>query len=105
MIFDYNVIWEAMPLYLGGLLTTLKLLAISLFFGLLAALPLGLMRVSKQPIINGVAWLYTYVIRGTPMLVQLFLIYYGLAQIAPAAACLQWSAQPHRRAQALRRCA
>ena len=30
MIFDYNVIWEAMPLYLGGLLTTLKLLAISL---------------------------------------------------------------------------
>lgn len=31
MIFDYNVIWEAMPLYLGGLLTTLKLLALSLF--------------------------------------------------------------------------
>ncbi|MGB7648770.1 MAG: amino acid ABC transporter permease, partial [Pseudomonas fluorescens] len=29
MIFDYNVIWEAMPLYLGGLVTTLKLLAIS----------------------------------------------------------------------------
>jgi len=81
MIFDYNVIWEAMPLYLGGLLTTLKLLAISLFFGLLAALPLGLMRVSKQPVVNGAAWLYTYVIRGTPMLVQLFLIYYGLPQV------------------------
>lgn len=30
------------------------------------------MRVSKQPIVNGAAWLYTYVIRGTPMLVQLF---------------------------------
>lgn len=41
MIFDYNVIWEAMPLYLGGLLTTLKLLLISLFFGLLAAVPWG----------------------------------------------------------------
>jgi len=81
MIFDYNVIWEAMPLYLGGLLTTLKLLAISLFFGLLAALPLGLMRVSKQPVVNGAAWLFTYVIRGTPMLVQLFLIYYGLPQV------------------------
>jgi arginine/ornithine transport system permease protein len=36
-----------MPLYLGGLVTTLKLLALSLFFGLLCALPLGLMRVSK----------------------------------------------------------
>ena len=38
------------------------------------------MRVSKQPLVNFPAWLYTYVIRGTPMLVQLFLIYYGLAQ-------------------------
>ena len=37
MIFDYNVIWDALPLYFGGLLTTLKLLALSLFFGLLAA--------------------------------------------------------------------
>lgn len=80
MMFDYNVVWEAMPLYLGGLLTTLKLLALSLFFGLMAAIPLGLMRVSKHPLVNASAWLYTYVIRGTPMLVQLFLIYYGLAQ-------------------------
>lgn len=38
------------------------------------------MRVSKQPLVNFPAWFYTYVIRGTPMLVQLFLIYYGLAQ-------------------------
>lgn len=50
MIFDYNMIWENLPLYFGGLLTTLKLLAISLAFGLLAALPLGLMRVSKKPV-------------------------------------------------------
>jgi His/Glu/Gln/Arg/opine family amino acid ABC transporter permease subunit len=89
MIFDYNVIWEAMPLYLGGLLTTLKLLAISLFFGLLAALPLGLMRVSKQPRQRR-AWLYTYVIRGTPMLVQLFLIYYGLAQFEAVRESFLW---------------
>ena len=90
MIFDYNVIWEAMPLYLGGLLTTLKLLLISLFFGLLAAVPLGLMRVSKQPLVNGAAWLYTYVIRGTPMLVQLFLIYYGLAQFEAVRESFLW---------------
>jgi len=90
MIFDYNVIWEAMPLYLGGLATTLKLLAISLFFGLLVAVPLGLMRVSKQPLVNGVAWLYTYVIRGTPMLVQLFLIYYGLAQFEVVRESFMW---------------
>ena len=80
MIFDYNVIWASMPLYLNGLLETVKLLGISLFFGLLAAVPLGLMRVSKQAWVNFPAWLFTYVIRGTPMLVQLFLVYYGLAQ-------------------------
>jgi len=70
--------------------TTLKLLALSLFFGLLAALPLGLMRVSKNAVVNGAAWLYTYVIRGTPMLVQLFLIYYGLAQFDLLRESLLW---------------
>ncbi|MED5607296.1 MULTISPECIES: ABC transporter permease [Pseudomonas] len=80
MIFDYTVIWENLPLYFSGLLVTLKLLLISLAVGLLLAVPLALMRVSKRPAVNLPAWLYTYVIRGTPMLVQLFLIYYGLAQ-------------------------
>jgi arginine/ornithine transport system permease protein len=90
MIFDYNVVWESLPLYFGGLLITLKLLAISLFFGLLAALPLGLMRVSKNPFVNLPAWAYTYVIRGTPMLVQLFLIYYGLAQFQAVRESVVW---------------
>jgi arginine/ornithine transport system permease protein len=80
MIFDYQMIWENLPLYFSGVLVTLKLLAISLSVGLALALPLALMRVSKSPWVNFPAWLYTYVIRGTPMLVQLFLIYYGLAQ-------------------------
>jgi arginine/ornithine transport system permease protein len=90
MIFDYNVVWDSLPLYMNGMLETLKLLAISLFFGLLAALPLGLMRVSLQPLVNGIAWLYTYVIRGTPMLVQLFLIYYGLAQFEAVRGSMFW---------------
>jgi arginine/ornithine transport system permease protein len=90
MMFDYNVVWNSLPLYFGGLLITLKLLAISLLFGLLAAVPLGLMRVSKQPLVNMSAWLYTYVIRGTPMLVQLFLIYYGLAQFQVVRDSIFW---------------
>jgi len=90
MIFDYNVVWENLPLYFGGLLITLKLLALSLFFGLLAALPLGLMRVSKVAWVNLLAWGYTYVIRGTPMLVQLFLIYYGLAQFEAVRESIFW---------------
>ena len=59
MIFDYNVVWESLPLYFGGVLVTLKLLAISLFFGLALAVPLALMRISKQAAVNVPAWLYT----------------------------------------------
>ncbi|SHN11401.1 ABC transporter permease [Phytopseudomonas punonensis] len=90
MIFDYTVIWDNLPLYLGGVLVTLKLLAIALFFGLLAAVPLALMRTSRSPWVNGPAWLYTYVIRGTPMLVQLFLVYYGLAQFEAVRESVLW---------------
>ncbi|MBC3951273.1 ABC transporter permease subunit [Pseudomonas folii] len=90
MIFDYNVIWDSLPLYFAGLLTTLELLGMALAFGLLAALPLGLMRVSRKPWVNLPAWLYTYVIRGTPMLVQLYLIYYGLSQFAAVRESFLW---------------
>jgi arginine/ornithine transport system permease protein len=90
VIFDYTVIYENLPLYFSGVLVTLKLLAISLAVGLLVAVPLALMRVSKQPMVNFPAWLYTYVIRGTPMLVQLFLIYYGLAQFEAVRASWLW---------------
>ena len=90
MIFDYNVIWENLPLYFGGVLVTLKLLLISLALGVAMAVPLALMRVSKSPLLNFPAWLYTYVIRGTPMLVQLFLIYYGLAQFDAVRESFLW---------------
>ena len=90
MIFDYNVILQSLPLYFGGVLVTLKILLISLACGLALAIPLGLMRVSKSALVNFPAWLYTYVIRGTPMLVQLFLIYYGLAQFEAVRESLLW---------------
>ncbi|CAI8862441.1 lysine/arginine/ornithine ABC transporter/histidine ABC transporter, membrane subunit HisM [Pseudomonas sp. IT-P44] len=90
MIFDYSVILENLPLYLAGMLVTLKLLVISLTLGLVSAVPLALMRVSRNPLVNLPAWLYTYVIRGTPMLVQLFLIYYGLAQFEALRASALW---------------
>lgn len=90
MILDFSVIWDSLPLYFSGVLVTVKLLLISLALGLLAAVPLALMRVSRQPWVNFPAWLYTYVIRGTPMLVQLFLIYYGLAQFESVREIALW---------------
>ncbi len=90
MIFDYTVIWDSLPLYFSGTLETLKLLAISLLIGLTMAVPLALMRVSKHPAVNFPAWLYTYIIRGTPMLVQLYLLYYGLAQFEAVRDSMFW---------------
>jgi arginine/ornithine transport system permease protein len=90
MIFDFSVIWDSLPLYFGGVLVTLQILLIALAGGLALAIPLGLMRVSKSSWVNFPAWLYTYVIRGTPMLVQLFLIYYGLAQFEAVRTSFMW---------------
>lgn len=67
--------------YWGGLVTTVQLVFLSLVLGLVVAVPLAIMRTSKNPLINGPVWFYTYIFRGTPLLIQLYIIYYGLAQI------------------------
>lgn len=90
MLFDYNVVLDSLPLYFAGVLVTLKLLLIALAVGLLLAVPLAVMRVSRQALVNFPAWLYTYVIRGTPMLVQLYLLYYGLAQFEAVRESFMW---------------
>lgn len=90
MILDFSVIWENFPQFLHGVRVTLQLLFVSLAVGFVWAVPLALMRVSGSPWLNLPAWFYTYVIRGTPMLVQLFLIYYGVAQFESVRASLLW---------------
>ena len=77
---NLDVMTGNLPLYLSGTLVTLKLLATALVAGLAVALPLAVLRSSSNPWLSRPVWLFTYVIRGTPMLVQLFLIYYGIAQ-------------------------
>ncbi|MCR8916249.1 ABC transporter permease [Marinobacter panjinensis] len=67
--------------YWGGLVTTVQLVFLSLILGLVLAVPLAIMRTSKNPLINAPVWFYTYIFRGTPLLIQLYIIYYGLAQI------------------------
>lgn len=87
---DFKLIADSLPLYAGGVLVTFKLLLIALAAGLALAIPLALLRISRTPWLNRLAWLYTYVIRGTPMLVQLFLIYYGLAQFEAVRGSVFW---------------
>ncbi|MFG6466675.1 ABC transporter permease [Roseateles sp. BYS87W] len=77
---NFETIGENLPLYLTGLGVTLKLLLLSLGCGLVLALPLAVVRTVFHGWSSRLVWVYTYTFRGTPMLVQLFLCYYGLAQ-------------------------
>jgi arginine/ornithine transport system permease protein len=72
---------ETLQLYAEGLMTTLWLLLSSLAIGAVLSLVLALALVSKIALLRWVVGAYTYVIRGTPLLIQLYLIYYGLAQL------------------------
>ncbi|KQV81697.1 ABC transporter permease [Rhizobium sp. Root1220] len=71
------------PRYIHGLLTTITLVAISVVFGAILSLPLAFARMSSNRFLNGLAYCYVYVFRGTPLLAQLFLIYYGLGSFRP----------------------
>ncbi|MGI1663452.1 ABC transporter permease [Palleronia sp. KMU-117] len=77
---DWTIIAETLPAFLRGVQVTLILLVISVSTGLLLSIPLSVARASRNPWLRTPVWLYTYVIRGTPLLVQLFIIYYGLPQ-------------------------
>ena len=87
---NLDAIAENLPLYVSGAWTTLQLLLISLVLGLAVAIPLALLRCMPSRWVSGPVWLYTYFFRGTPMLVQLFLIYYGLAQFEAVRASVAW---------------
>ncbi|HGF7478461.1 TPA: ABC transporter permease [Vibrio mimicus] len=80
---DFSLIIESLPVYLSGLWTTVWLVSLSLVIGLMCAIPLAIARNSKQKLLSYPAWGYIYFLRGTPLLVQLYLIYYGMDQWFP----------------------
>jgi polar amino acid transport system permease protein len=80
MSFDVALILDSIPRMLEGLGLTLELLLISSVIGLVLAVITLLMRISGFWFLTWPARLYIYVFRGTPILVQIFVIYYGLPQ-------------------------
>lgn len=79
---DFSVIATSWELYWTGLVTTAQLVIVSLLIGLVMAVPLGILHTMRNPFIRGPVWFFVYIFRGTPLLVQLYLIYYGAAQFA-----------------------
>lgn len=80
---DFSVILQSLPLYFSGLWTTVWLVGLSLVIGLVVAIPLAIARNNSLWVIWMPAWCYIYFLRGTPLLVQLYLIYYGMDQFFP----------------------
>ena len=78
---DLSLMALSLPKLLSAAVITLKLLSVSLLIGLFVGLIFAILRLSKNSIINRFAYAYSYVFRGTPLLVQIFIIYYGLGQI------------------------
>lgn len=86
----WDILAGALPSYVQGTAYTVLLLVISLAGGFALALPLALARAARQRWLSTPVWVFTYVLRGTPLLVQLFIIYFGLAQFEAVRASVAW---------------
>jgi len=75
-----EIIIESLPRLLGGTLITLQITALSVLIGFCLAIPLAVLRVSPRRLLNLPVYAFTFYFRGTPLLVQIFLIYYGSGQ-------------------------
>ena len=87
---DFELMIGSFPKLLSATVITLKLLSLSLFFGLFIGLLFAILRMNKNPIVNKFAYGYSYVFRGTPLLVQIFIIYFGLGQIEYLRSTILW---------------
>ena len=78
---DLDLMINSLPKLLSATLTTLKLLSLSLVFGLIIGLIFAIMRLNKNKFVSNFSYGFSYIFRGTPLLVQIFIIYFGLGQI------------------------
>jgi polar amino acid transport system permease protein len=75
---DTELFKKYAPGYVSGLGVTLALVGISIVIGAIISVPVAYARMSKNPVLSGLAYAYVYFFRGTPLLAQTFLVYYGV---------------------------
>ncbi|MFB1082930.1 amino acid ABC transporter permease [Jeotgalibacillus sp. JSM ZJ347] len=84
-VFDWELFWSSIgPMIEGGIKATIPLTLISFAIGLVLAIVTALARISSSKTLGGIARVYVSAIRGTPLLVQLFIIFYGLPNLGDA---------------------
>ena len=78
----FSVLWEALPRILtAGLTMTIPLTLLSFSLAMVLAVVVALVQYAHLPVLSPIARFYIWVIRGTPLLVQLFIIFYGLPSV------------------------
>ena len=87
---DLELMANSFPKLLNAAVITLKLLSASLMIGLFVGLFFAILRLNKNIFLNKFAYGYSYVFRGTPLLVQIFIIYFGLGQIEYLRSTFLW---------------
>ncbi len=87
---DFDLMINSFPKLLNATIVTLKLLSVSLIIGLFIGLFFAELRLNKNIFIYKFAYGYSYIFRGTPLLVQIFIIYFGLGQIESLRSSFLW---------------
>jgi His/Glu/Gln/Arg/opine family amino acid ABC transporter permease subunit len=81
MTIDWTIVPEYFDVFIKGLGVTLEIAIISIFFGFIGGILIGMGRISRNRIVYGLSTVYVEAFRGTPLLIQIFLIYLGLPQL------------------------
>jgi len=81
MNLDYSVVIGKLPIFLDGCLVTLEISFFALLIGMVFGIGGAMCRISSNRFLSGLAFLYVWIIRGTPIMVQLFILYFGLPQL------------------------
>lgn len=87
---NWSLTLEVLPVLLDAAVLTVQLTVMSIAIGFCLALPLAIIGADGPPWLSRSVFLYTFIFRGTPLLVQLFLIYYGLGQLPWVRSSIVW---------------
>lgn len=80
----FEVLFEYWPIFLKGLGGTLEYAFIAVFFGSIIGALIAVMHLSKKKVLSAIAGIYVNILRGTPLLVQMYIAYYFLPMAFPA---------------------
>lgn len=79
--FDFDIVISRLPILLNATLITIELTLLAIFFGTMIGLFVALIKISQKKPLVLIGTMYTWIFRGMPLLVQLFIIYYGLPSV------------------------